>query len=297
MRRVIAWVVDGLPFEARSRRALDETLVDWAHEEQEESTTGGRVLVGVRGALAVARVASISLVRETTDFSWCRGLASRLRVFAAVVTLAALALTLAATLPGLGARTLGLALTIVPALLLGFLPAAVFLMLAWRPEGRSLPTVGTACVVTLAALAFGLLVVSPSNELFATLALDAIKAKYGVSDPLGATAGTRPAFRNEFIMMWTVSQACLVGAVVLFAAAVARQSPLSNRWWLAGVPVAAAVSSAVVKFAIGLPLLLAFHIGDRSVLPHLLAAWTMAILVLVLAVSYPRPVTPPSTSS
>jgi len=40
MRRIIAWCVAGLPFEPRSRRAIDETLADWAHEEQESPTRG-----------------------------------------------------------------------------------------------------------------------------------------------------------------------------------------------------------------------------------------------------------------
>jgi hypothetical protein len=32
MNRIIAWCVGSLPFDARSRSAIDETLADWTHE-------------------------------------------------------------------------------------------------------------------------------------------------------------------------------------------------------------------------------------------------------------------------
>jgi len=144
MRRIIAWCVPGLPFESRSRRAIDETLADWAHEEQEAPTWGRRTLAGVQGILSIVRVVSISVIRENVDSGWCRGLARRWAFVAAVVMLLALA-TAAPMIDALGARTLTLAVLGVPLVLLAVLPPAIFLMFAWRPVSRAVPTAGTAC--------------------------------------------------------------------------------------------------------------------------------------------------------
>src|SRR5262245_66273402 len=70
MRRLVTWLLDGLPFDPRSRRALDETLLDWGHEEDAEHSK--RWLVGISGALAVLRALVVSTCRETVSlpFAW-----------------------------------------------------------------------------------------------------------------------------------------------------------------------------------------------------------------------------------
>src|SRR5262245_34132900 len=62
MKRLLAWGLAGLPFDARSRRALEETLADWRHEEARAATRVQSALAGLRGALSVVRVAALSVV-------------------------------------------------------------------------------------------------------------------------------------------------------------------------------------------------------------------------------------------
>lgn len=140
MRRALAWLIDGVPLDPRSRRAVDETLADWAQEEQEEQTQVGRVLVDVRGAVSLVRVTSFAILRETVDLSWCRGLGRRCVSVFAAAGIVALGITLP-FLPDLGAWAVPIVLAIVPVFVYGLLPAIVFLVFAWRPGARwSLPS-------------------------------------------------------------------------------------------------------------------------------------------------------------
>ena len=84
MRRVVTWFVDALPFDMRSRRAIAETLADWAHEAREQHGVLQRIGVDILSAISVARVASLALVREAGDFDWTHGLARRARVVACI---------------------------------------------------------------------------------------------------------------------------------------------------------------------------------------------------------------------
>src|SRR5262245_29897640 len=65
MRRLIAWLIDGLPFDPRSRRALDETFLGWAHEEKSASgvATG---LVQISGVASIIRAMVRLAGREMT---------------------------------------------------------------------------------------------------------------------------------------------------------------------------------------------------------------------------------------
>src|SRR5262245_29641158 len=70
MRCAIAWLIDGLPFDPRSRRALDETMLDWAHEQRNAPTLGRRVLVQLRAAVAIARAVASAVVGDIVRTPW-----------------------------------------------------------------------------------------------------------------------------------------------------------------------------------------------------------------------------------
>jgi len=61
---------------------------------------------------------------------------------------------------------LTLAVLGVPLVLLAVLPPAIFLMFAWRPVSRAVPTAGTACFLALAVLALAGWLVPLSSDLF-----------------------------------------------------------------------------------------------------------------------------------
>jgi hypothetical protein len=64
MRRAFQWLASALPFDPRSRRAIDETLADWAVEEQDARTISERVSVAIRGASSLFRTSVLAVLRE-----------------------------------------------------------------------------------------------------------------------------------------------------------------------------------------------------------------------------------------
>ncbi len=153
MRRLVAWFVDALPFDIRSRRAIDETLADWLLEERERPTGIARVTVDIRSAISVARVASFALLREAGDFEWTRGLAHRARVVVGIATALGLIFTWWAFGSLLGSWWSLAGFFMIPPALLFLLPPAIVLALSWRPVNSApLPSVGAATVVALATL-------------------------------------------------------------------------------------------------------------------------------------------------
>jgi hypothetical protein len=276
MRALLTWLVQGIPFSARSRRAIDETLADWKIEE-DAGAPAARPITTLRGALAIGRVVSISIARETGDFSWCRGLGLRLGAVVGVLFLLALLMT-SPMLEVLGARLLMLSAAILPSLLFGIAPPAVFLMLAWRPVSQSVPTAGAAIVVGVATLAMGVWMVPMGSEFFGNVLRDGLE--------LG-NAG--PPTRGRPAVMPVTGRAALTGAAALLAVVVARRSPLESRWWLVGVPMCYWVGFTVLYFFVfGLPLLLLFHIGDTNPLGTQLATWTAASLTVAAALTLMR---------
>jgi len=282
MRGIMAWFVGGLPFEPRSRRAIDETLADWAHEQLEASTRGRRALAGVRGVLSVARVVLIVLVREAADLGWARGLARRCGLVAAAVALLALA-TAVLMLDALDARTLALVPLGMPLALLIVMPPAIFLVLAWRPVARAVPTAGSACFLALVALALAGWLVPHSSE----LVNDLLRQLLGATIEPEPDAYARLSLAESALAVsgWT----CLSGATAICAASVARRSPLRSRWWLAGVPAIYAALTPLFTFAIGSSFIVFRSAGDppEGFRPGL-AGLTTAAVVMTLATTYGR---------
>jgi hypothetical protein len=289
MRRIIAWFFGGIPFEARSRRAIDETLVDWAHEEREAPSRGRRAFATLRGLLAVARVVSISLVREAADLGWCCGLAHRFGVIAGVVALLSVAQA-SLMLPGLDAAVFRISFMTIPMTLLAVLPPALFLILAWRPAGRTGPTAGTACFLAVASLVLAGWLVP--------------LARYGVNDVLRQSLGSPvPDVEHALpppsaVGFHVTSWAWLAAAVVTFAAKLARWSPLRSRWWLAAVPAIYAAFLPSLQFAIGTSFLVFRDAGAKpESTAQAFALWATAALVMAAAAAYRREAATPSPAN
>ncbi len=280
MRRIIAWCVAGLPFEPRSRRAIDETLADWAHEEQEAPTRGRRTRAGVQGILSIARVVSISVIRETVDPGWCRGLGRRWGLVTVVVMLLTLA-TAAPMADATVARTPILAVLSVPLMLLAVLPPAIFLMFAWRPVSRAVPTAGTACFLAVVVLALAGWLVPLSSDVLNDIIRRSLDGTIGSDYP-------PPLSRGEAVLAVT-GWASLAGATAMCAAMVARRSPLRSRWWLAGVPAIYLALIPLFTYTIGTSFLVFRSAGDPSVgFRPGIAAWTTATALMAVAMARGR---------
>ena len=285
MRRIIAWCVASLPFAPRSRRAIDETLADWAHEDQQAPTRGRLFRAGVQGVLSTARVLSISVIRETVDPGWGRGLARRWGLVAAVVTVLALA-TVAPMVDALGGQTFTLAVLSAPLVLLAVLPPAIFLIFAWRPVSRAVPTAGTACFVAVVVLALAGWLVPLSSDLLQDVLRRSLDVAIGLDYP-------PPLSRSEALLAVT-GWACLAGATAICGAMVARRFPLRSRWWLAGVPANYVALIPLFTYTIGTSFLVFQSAGDPSVgFRPGIAAWTTAALLMTVAMTCGRTVVYP----
>ena len=142
MRRAIAWVLAGLPFDARSRRAIDETLLDWDREATEAQTLSAATGAEVRGVLSIARVTSRSVLREAIDFGWCRELGRRFRIAFLSLLVPVLILTVMG-LADVGLVALRLGVLLMLALGTWYLPPVLNWLPDIRTEGERVPTVET----------------------------------------------------------------------------------------------------------------------------------------------------------
>jgi hypothetical protein len=291
MRRIVAWFFGGIPFDGRSRRAIDETLMDWAHEVRQAPTRGRRAFATLQGALAVARVVSLSVLREAADLDWCRGLVLRFGLLAGVVALFSVGQS-AIMFPGLGAGILRVSFLTTPVILLALLPPALLLILAWRPAGRSVPTAGAACLLAVASLVLaGWLVPLSSDRVNDLLdqSLRPMPPDLQDSPPLADSLPLPSAMRLHM-----TSWAWLFAAVVIFASKLARWAPLRSRWWLTGVPALYAAFLASLQFAIGTSFLVFHTAGTEVETPaQALALWGTAAALMVAAAAYRSEVAPP----
>jgi hypothetical protein len=285
MRRVVAGCIKGFLFDARSRRAIDETLADWEHEERQAINRGRRALAALQGVLSVARVISISLLRESVDFGWCRGSARRWGVVAALVGLLAVAQACFMA-PVFGVEVFALVLPMAPMTLMAILPPTLFLIFAWRPVGRALPTAGAACFVAFALLILAGWLVPLSSGVVNQLL-------FGSFGPIPGGEIRRPVPSDSIssiaAVLHVMSWGFLGAATVTFAAKLARRSPLWNRWWLAGVPLIYAAFIPTLQLAIGTSFISFRTAQDAIETPgQALALWITAAILMILGVAYGR---------
>jgi hypothetical protein len=275
MRRVIEKAIQGLPLDPRSRSAVDQTLADWAHEASASLSPGRRVLTASQGLQSVARVVSLSLLRETFDFGWCCGLARRWAMVAAVVALLSVIQGIFMFQGDPAMSFLELPLT-----LLAIAPPALFLMFAWRPAARAVPSAGTAIFLALVMLGLAGWLVPATSNLANEILRQSLRTLRDTPLPSGAIS---PATAVLHVTSWSL----LVGATVTFAVKLARHSPLQGRWWLAGVPALYAALVSTPQFLIGTSFL-TFRSADNPIETprQALALWITAAMLLVLAVAY-----------
>jgi hypothetical protein len=67
MRRVIEFVLAAIPLDARGRRAIDETLLDWSYEADRAATQAGRLWCGLRALASVGSTLASLAVAECAD--------------------------------------------------------------------------------------------------------------------------------------------------------------------------------------------------------------------------------------
>ena len=246
MRRAISWFLAGMPFDALSRRAIDETLLDWDREVTEAKTLAEVTGAEIHGGVSILRVTSLSILRESIDLSWCRGLGRRFGIFVAVVVLPVLLLT-AFGIADLGIYALAVGVTVSASLVTSYLPAALVLIVAWRPLKTDIPTVGAALVAAMvAAVLTGWLL--PLSSEWVVEATDRLLRSLAPPNELPL----RPPLGPVPWSPWAVAgQACLAGASMTLAAVLANRTVLRSRWWVVGIPIGYMLAFAVSRMAIG----------------------------------------------
>jgi hypothetical protein len=283
MRGIVTWCVGALPFGANSRRAIDETLADWAYEEDYVKTGGERWRAGLRGVLSVALVVSHSIGREAFDFKWGHGLARRCGVVAGLVVLltflSGFMMPVAGTIEIIPVVLLG-----IPLHLLIISPPAIFLALAWRSETRSTPTVGTACFLTILTLLLSGWVV----PLTVDMANDIIRQTVVMSD---LDFPPRPVMPRGAIALAVTGWASLAGTSAILASVVANRSPLRSRWWLLAVPAIYLLLIPLFEYTIGSSFVTVGEAPSSWFTPGI-ASWTTASVIMLVALIYGRRDTP-----
>lgn len=272
MRRVISWLLAGLPFDARSRRAIDETLLDWEGEATEAQTLSEATVAELHGVASIVRVTSLSVLRESIDFSWCRGLGRRFRWYAAATAVVGVLLTAAAT-SSLGTAAIALGTLLASVLSLWFLPSALLLIIAWRPLSRTGPSLGASVLTGLMMFATVWWVLPAVSDPLNEMIQARIRALAEAGDP--EFAGPPPRNPAESPGIDVAGIVCLVAGAVMFAGALARKSGLHSRWWLVGVPLIHSIAFGILGFAIGVVLI-------RLRAPHLLPL-TRGLAMLTIA--------------
>lgn len=146
MRGLLAAFVRGLPLDARSRRALDEALLDWAHETARANTLAGRCVVEARSVMSLGRaLASVVAcdVSELPNLSLVRRLA--LVGLLPMVFLSVVGNGFPRLLTGSSMLVwIDSVVTDSVALLPGWLPMALFYVVARRAPDCRLPVLGVA---------------------------------------------------------------------------------------------------------------------------------------------------------
>jgi hypothetical protein len=150
MREAVEAFIRGLPLDARARRVLDQTLLDWAHEADAAPSGLARAWVHLRSFVSCARALVLVTAREVPHVPvlWFAG---RLVLFGVLP-----AFVLVAFLPP---RYSVFSVVDSVILLAGWLPLALFYSVAWRPADRRLPVLALALCGAVLVVVFALYVV------------------------------------------------------------------------------------------------------------------------------------------
>jgi hypothetical protein len=287
MRRLVGRLLEILPFDPRSRRAIDETLLDWAREAGQASSIGGRSVAHVLGLLGVLRAAAGCSLSEIWRAP-VRWIALRLMWFG-------VPMSLLLTLPQVthlaksigGFRAAEAFVWLLPGSLILAAAPALLLALAWRPGQRHVPAIGTAIIASLAMFVLWGWLLPLSNERFSARMALAISETQGTPLPVRTIREPtlmdyvrqldgQPSQRNAALraLVRIAGHSVLAGATVLLAAVLRRRVRMQRLRLIVAIPAAYYVS-AIASF----PLL-------RQVVPRgfmdLALVWLFVALTLAL---------------
>lgn len=240
----------------RSRRALDETLLD-VRSERPPALSFGRAWWVLRSAGAIGRVMAMTAATETAHFG---AAAIGLRILVVIVvptSLLVLTQLLQTDYPASSPTMQGtLFVALLPQAVAGWMPAAAWLLAIWTRGGRTLPIV--PLVLTLAILEIGMVgwIAPDANQHFRVTVFDSHKAVtpdfYSGTLSRGVAERTLP----ELLSRWPDSppverrhlQARLVlcgfvAALAVLGGVIARTLRPRRAPWTAGVIVVAWVFS------------------------------------------------------
>ena len=248
MRRAIAWFLAGLPFDARSRRAIDETLLDWEGEATALRQAQGRearpleaTVIELRGAVSILRVTSLSVLREIVDLRWVVSLGWRFATLFGFAFLMAFPSTL--TYADSDRALLLLTLSLLPSTIASLLPLALLLVVAWRPPAGRGPAVGGVMLVVVGTLALVGWIIPSSLQGFREMVFWILMNREGQ-----ISAGLRSVQASPSVLQ-LAGWICLNGALALFASALAQQGGLRSRVWLPVAPLGLFATYAGISWA------------------------------------------------
>jgi hypothetical protein len=301
MRRAVAALLACLPFDPRGRRALDETLLDWAEEMRTAQTRGQRALAGVLGAIGIGRtivgVTALEVLR--LPFGWLIGrLLIGVGVPAALIVLFdSSGLRRLIFAEGYGftwANRVGVVALLLPQAALLVVPIALFVIAAYPPRERRVPAVGFAGAALVCLLAFAGWIVPIANQEFRVVMLNAWTSHRGIeARPLarglnellpGAlvtqVAQARRADPALTVLLLKTGLAALAATLVLAGSGAAALSRRRRRWWVAFGLMVYIAGIAGIPAAAGL---------DAHAHPLVgLSPWLLAVLALTVSVSLVR---------
>jgi hypothetical protein len=301
-----AALLRALPLDARGRRAIDETLADWAHEDERPGASGFRIARSCRAAFSIVRVLIGLAAWEAAHlpFGW---LAGRLALFTLVPAplfylASSRALSFGLGVPPPAAIAFFVMASLGTALLL--LPLAFFYSLAWPPRGRTVPVLGLSICSLILVLAIGGWVLPLVNRFYRDLPLGVSGWPGGLPRPseltlpeLASAAVANGYFGTARATLLTrTGLYALCPALVLLAAALTGESGRRRRAWLVAIPVVFLGSAYFQTILIAG--------GGRVVAPQLryvggLSLWCLAgvSVVAALRINARSPATAPQALS
>jgi hypothetical protein len=173
----VKWLVEitiGTMLDARARRAIEETLLDWSHEAQRARGLPARALCHARAMLGLARVIASTVLYQVpqllTSTVWFRA------ALWLVASFLFFQIWFRPQLPGgvTAPAHVVLSLLLFPAWLLGFGAVALFLAAAWQPrrDRAKTPFLGLAAVSLAVAFVNAGWVMPAANQEFREMAFE-----------------------------------------------------------------------------------------------------------------------------
>lgn len=198
MRLIVEVLLRALPLDARGRRAIDETLVDWSVEGNGRGVVK-RSFIGARAMVALLRVVSLIAIRETPSAPY-----GRLLFFTLALTSG---LCLVTDLPNVqvfpAESRPALWISYAAANLTLMFPAALFLTVLSARRARGVSALGLAVVSVTAMLLVTGWLLPNANDHFRETANRGFAARTASGDPRmrvvgrGAPEMTLPALIQE----------------------------------------------------------------------------------------------------